>query len=207
MHSGPKEGWWNARFRINWPEHSPPAWHVDLVLAHGVVAPVLDEYEDHLVLWRFHRRASRDRAGHSFRFIFYSGAEIARQVFDRIRSEDLLADLKAGGVIDRDSYDDTGEAVKPDIEDTSDPSWSPEMRKAWPYFIHGVSQAWLNMIARIAAQTGSESPADSLSTVLARYEQVNAVVQRVWQTEGQHALLHHLSAVFGYAPLVIPMRF
>jgi hypothetical protein len=31
-------------------------------------------------------------------------------------------------------------------------------------------------------------------------------VDRIWEEEAQHALLHHLNAVFGYRPLMIQKR-
>ena len=43
------KGWWNQRFRMKWPENKEPSWHIDLVLAHKIIAPVLYEHKkDHL---------------------------------------------------------------------------------------------------------------------------------------------------------------
>ena len=59
-------GWRHARFRLKWPEGEEPAWHWDLAIARDVVAPVLNAHGHRIRLWRFHRRAARDNAGHRF---------------------------------------------------------------------------------------------------------------------------------------------
>jgi len=58
-----KKGWWYARFKMDWPQDADPAWYVDYILAHKVISPVLDEYGREISLWRFHRRAVRDKSG------------------------------------------------------------------------------------------------------------------------------------------------
>jgi hypothetical protein len=52
-------GWWQARFHILWGPDETPSWNVDLILAHQIVLPVLQQHQDAIVLWRFHRRAAR----------------------------------------------------------------------------------------------------------------------------------------------------
>ena len=54
---------------MHWPEHSDPAWHMDSMVAHLVVSPILNGKRPQIELWRFHRRAGRDGAGHQFNFI------------------------------------------------------------------------------------------------------------------------------------------
>jgi hypothetical protein len=56
-------GWWQARFHILWGPDETPSWNVDLILAHQIVLPVLQQHQDAIVLWRFHRRAARDEFG------------------------------------------------------------------------------------------------------------------------------------------------
>ena len=43
---------------------------------------------------------------------------------------------------------------------------------------------------------------DSLK-LLEQYRKVDEKITEKWRNEGQHALLHHLSAVFGYEPMLI----
>ena len=85
-------GWWKAAFFVTWPEDEDPLWHVDLLIAHRVIWPVLRQFDHHMVVWRFHRRAVRDKTGHQFSFIFYCSAPTAQKVFDAIRADhDLRA--------------------------------------------------------------------------------------------------------------------
>ncbi len=65
------KGWWYAKFRMDWPKDAEPLWHMDPLLAHRVIAPVLSRYSEEISLWRFHRRAAPDASGHQFSFIFY----------------------------------------------------------------------------------------------------------------------------------------
>ena len=62
--------WWYVRFRLVWPDEEEPDWSLDALIAHQIVAPVLEQYDDQIQLWRFHRRAARDSSGHQFSFIF-----------------------------------------------------------------------------------------------------------------------------------------
>jgi hypothetical protein len=76
------KAWWFAKFRLHWPVEEQANWHWDLLIAHKIVAPALTLYNDEIRLWRFHRRAVRDQAGHQFSFIFYASADTAYQVFN-----------------------------------------------------------------------------------------------------------------------------
>jgi len=97
------EGWWSVRFGLHWPARAEPAWNRDLLLADQFVRPALRQHREAISLWRFHRRAARDAAGHRFSFIFRA---------------------------------------------------SPQMQAAWPSFIMGVSQLWLDLIEQIGADSG-----------------------------------------------------
>jgi hypothetical protein len=97
-------------------------------------------------------------------------------------------------------YDDWVQVRRPGIGDTSDQNWSPEMQVAWPWFIMGVSQLWLELIREIGKQEGlPEEPK-------ARYAAIEKTLNNLWREEGGHSLLHHLSAVFGYRELAVTQR-
>jgi hypothetical protein len=200
LHSG--NGWWYARFRMNWPPDTNPAWYTDLLIAHQVMMPLLDEYKSNIPLWRFHRRAARDDHGRQFSFIFYSSSETAQQIFDTLQSDPLLRNLKFAGVIDEDVYDNPAVIGKPHIEDTSDKKWPDSIQKTWPYYIMGVSQMWLNLIAEVAADKMAGHPPSSLQEIEEFYQRVNETVTELWEKEGRHAFMHHLNAIFGYEPLI-----
>ena len=196
------DGWWFARFRMQWPVGEAVNWHWDLLIAHKIVAPVLEQYQDRIHLWRFHRRANRDGAGHQFSFIFYTSAETAYEVFSRLRSNELLSELIFAQMVIEDLYDNTDRIDKPRIEDASDPNWPLSIQKNWPYFIMGVSRMWLNLISDAIAGMPDSGSRPSLQEIELQYKKANAAVSELWQNEGQHAFLHHLSALFGYRPII-----
>jgi hypothetical protein len=206
-----QNGWWYARFAVNWPSDKEPTWYVDPLLAHRVVSPVLDRYGNDIALWRFHRRAVRDQAGHQFSFIFYTTQETAREVFAAIEADATLTAMRNGGVIIRNTYDDTSTIIRPNLEDTSDRTWSLPIQKSWPFYIMGVSEMWLNLIREVASQACVGRFPSKLEETLRLYEAVNTSIEKMWQEEGQHAFLHHLSAIFGYEPVMVrekrPMGF
>ena len=195
-------GWWSARFRMYWPPEEEPFWHTDLLIAHKIIAPVLLQCKDRIDLWRFHRRAFRDEAGHQFSFIFYASAETAYQVFDMLRSNALLAEMVYAGKIIDEIYDNPERITKPRIKDASDANWPSAIQKSWPYFIMGVSQMWLKLITETVAGMPTAPTSLSLDEYEEFYKEVNASITLLWENNGRHAFLHHLNALFGYEPLV-----
>ena len=202
-------GWWYASFRINWPQDEDLSLDTDLLIAHRIISPVLNQYKKEILLWRFHRRAARDEAGHRFSFIFYSTAANARKIYAAINSSDVLKQLEAEGVILRVILDNTNTIARPGLESTSDPNWSLPLQKAWPYFIMGVSQTWLDLISQYA-EDGRRKPL-ATAEMLAFYREIGQEVETAWRKEGGHTFLHHLNALFGYGPVDLPgkieMRF
>lgn len=195
-------GWWSARFRMYWPPEEEPFWHTDLLIAHKIVAPVFLQYKDRIYLWRFHRRATRDGAGHQFSFIFYASAQTAYQVFDTLRSNALLTEMAYTGRVIEEVYDNPDRITKPRIKDTSDPNWPSLIQKSWPYYIKGVSQMWLNLITETVADMPTPDAPLSLDEYEELYKEVNATITSLWENNGRHAFLHHLNALFGYKPFV-----
>jgi hypothetical protein len=199
----PKDGnyWWAYRFKVAWPLTEEPNWAVDLLLAHGVMQPVLRECGSRIIYWRFHRRAAHDKAGHQFSFFFYSDSDTATEVFRRVGDSRVLAEAMASGIVECTMVDDTTMPARPGVEDTSDTHWSPVLQRAWPAYIMGVSSLWLGLINDALA----EIPGDSheIRALLERYRQAETRVTAIWHKEGQHAFLHHLNAIFGYKPMLI----
>jgi hypothetical protein len=194
-----ESAWWYASFKVNWPQEEDPALDTDLLIAHRIVSPVLDRYRKEILLWRFHRRAARDEAGHRFSFIFYTNAATARKIYAAIDSSAVLDRMQAEGVILKVQFDDTNTNKRPGMESTSDLNWSVPLQKAWPYFIMGVSQTWLDLISQYAGD-GRRKPL-STAEMLAFYREIGKEVEATWKKEGGHAFLHHLNALFGYGPV------
>ena len=195
-------GWWYARFRMNWPPDTDVVWHMDLCLAHQVIMPLLEQHREDIFLWRFHRRAARDRAGRQFSFIFYSSPRTAHAIFDKIETHPLVINLKFASVIDQVVYDNPTKIIRPNIEDTSDKKWPVPVQKTWPYYIAGVSRMWLDLISKIAEEKLVDTAPSSLEEIDVFYRQINETINDLWQKDGRHAFMHHLNALFGYKPLI-----
>ena len=118
-----------------------------------------------------------------------------------MRADTFLAQMQDSGIITDIGFDDTTVIIRPEIEDTSDPNWSPQIQKSWPYFIMGVSQMWLSSIMEIAEGASQEYDPSSIQEILRFYRDVDMMIRTLWQEEGRHSLLHHLSAIFGYVPI------
>lgn len=196
-----RDGAWHAvRFKQVWPEGEKARWHIDTLIAHRVVAPTLLTFQSEIPLWRFHRRASRDLAGHRFSFIFYATEEVADAVTEELESSELVASLRDTRVLEgviRSDYG--GDAWQ--LSATSDASWSEAVQRSWPHFIMGVSRTWLELIASIAQ--GRVDATTDTEALIERYAEIDAEVTELWSDHGQHAFLHHLNAIYGYKPFGI----
>lgn len=195
--------WWYARFRVEWPEDADPAWHTDLLIAHRVVKPVLERHLQEISLWRFHRRAARDAAGHQFSFIFFAPPATAARVYAEISDNPTLQQARSSGRIVDVVCDDTATVSRPAVADASDSAWSAPLRQAWPHYVMGASQTWLDLISAMADGEQKREASSSFADLDHRYAGINASITTLWQNEGRHAFLHHLNALFGYEPIVI----
>lgn len=193
--------WWRCQFRIVWPENSRIDWGMDLLLAHAVISPVLRDYYKDISFWRFHRRAARDGAGHQFSFIFYSTPETAASIYQDVQKSEILKRADQAGLVEKVITGDPRNPQFPNIEDTSDPNWPLDLQKNWPSFIMGVSSLWLGLIDESMPEQPEQIT--DINLLLEKYREADAQVSFTWRNEGQHALLHHLNAVFGYTPMSI----
>jgi hypothetical protein len=192
--------WWYARFEMDWGEERRADFSQNLIIAHEVVAPLLLRYSDEIELWRFHRRAAHDVAGHQFSFIFYASPEAARAIFDAISASALVDELLDSGDLVALKLDDPGRPQRSSIAGTSDSSWPRRVQNSWPYFIMGVSLMWLDLLE----QTVDREALGALTDIPGRleyYRKVHEDITALWKEVGRHALFHHINAIYGYEPL------
>ncbi len=194
--------WWYARFQMDWPDDDEPQFSKNLIIAHEVVSPLLDRYGKEITLWRFHRRAAHDSAGHQFSFIFYTTAETAKVIYDEINHSTVLDDLRESGNLLAVHLDNVNNPDRSGIDATSDRKWSLSMQRSWPYFIMGVSLMWLDLVEQEIDGKELDSRT-STSDRLDYYRVVNDRITTLWKQEGRHALFHHANGIFGYEPLEI----
>lgn len=86
----------------------------------------------------------------------------------------------------------------------NDMNWHPFVKDAWPYYIQGVSMAWMKMVDRAYLKVMQEhyfpynlDPED-VEGNLAVYQLVRAYMKTIWQSNAAHAFFHHAAGVFGY---------
>ncbi len=198
--AAPLRQWYAIRLRIAADEGGNIRWDMDPLLAHELFAKLIDQHYEALPLWRFHRRAGSDAAGHQFSFLFFTDAQTATNLFAQIQNNGLVEQALAAGYL---TQVITQSEAYPDAENlaaTSDQHWSPSLQAQWPLFIMGVSATWLGMVDdALPAATVEE---ESFEQLLARYHSANEQVSEIWRNEGQHAFFHHISAIFGYQPIL-----
>ncbi|RLB85923.1 MAG: hypothetical protein DRH15_02755 [Deltaproteobacteria bacterium] len=199
----PTKGWWHVRFKIFWPQDSRPRWWVDAAIAHEVINPILRNNKSNIELWRFHRRAARDKTGHQLSLLFYSSAMVADRVYEDIAANTFLQELLTEGIVVSVKYDDTSLVAMAGIGDTSDPNWAVEIQNSWPYFIMGASEMWLGTLNQITLEYQKEHPFSSLDEKLEGYQDIYDSMVFLWQEQCGHALLHHLYALYGYVPIKV----
>ena len=193
--SKPENGWYAVRFSIFWEKGQEPQWYIGALIAGEIISPLLQQSQQNIACWRIHRRAVRDKAGHVLSFIFYSSQADAAMIYQGFKDHKLLTELRTQHQIDRVEYDALYRNVQTKIADTSDPDWPENMRSTWPFFMMGVSHMWLEQIRAFKKETPNESDMQP------RYITIQSKLTELWQQQGQHALLHHLNALYAYEPL------
>ncbi|MGE3500183.1 MAG: hypothetical protein AB7N53_20160 [Candidatus Binatia bacterium] len=190
--------WQTVCFRMPFDDAGHPVWARDLVLADRVVAPALAAHAAEIPLWRFHRRAARDGAGHQFSLLVFADPGVHADLRRHIEASPLLAAWRTHGELREVTFECRAAQRSPEVAATSDPAWDPAIQRAWPHFIMGVSASWLALVHDLAQ--GVDAEADDL---VAAYAKVDARITELWGAQGQHAFLHHLGAVYGYRPVRI----
>ncbi|MFA5940418.1 MAG: hypothetical protein WC809_13760 [Sinimarinibacterium sp.] len=193
--------WWRACFTMPFDENGAPRWSMDLLLADRIAGPAITRHASEIPLWRFHRRAARDGAGHRFSLLFYADPRTAAQLFAEIDSDPLVPVLVDSGYLKRLTSRCAPDTLGPGTEASSDRSWDIRLQRTWPYFIMGVSAHWLALIGEVGAEYPQSS--DAPDELLDRYGRIGDEIDEIWRKQGQHAYLHHLSALFGYQPLSV----
>ena len=195
--------WWNARFKMVWQEEIDSLdFSSNLIIAHQIINPVLEKHHKNIKLWRFHRRAAKGSTGHQFSFIFYSTPDNARKIFQQINTNPLSAQLINEKIVEKIHFDKPDKPKRPNIEDTSDKNWSVAIQKSWPYYIMGVSILWLDLLNQEAIQEKLDA-SKLIKLQQIQYKKINEKITQQWESQGKHAFFHHISGIFGYAPLKV----
>ena len=194
--------WWQLRIRLTWPKDEQPDFAAHLLIAEQLYLPVIIENQGDMPLWRFHRRAGRGDSGNQFSLIFFSDKATAARIEEEVASAELTHWLLDSKLIDKVRFAQRSPEELGRLELTSDPEWPIDIQRSWPYFAMGASQTWLMLVQELSQQDALEGDVDYV-TLMQHYREVDTRLNAQWQQYGQHAYLHHLSAIFGYQPLQI----
>lgn len=176
------------------------------MIANEVCAPVLDKYHMDIVSWRFHRMQTKSMVGevvpqHSFTFKVYCGIDTFKGIRDRIRKHNLVNVLKSKKLLIRVDFARTDGCS---LKDDHDSQWPVELKEIWPFYICGLSQAWLGMVRSYYAKVMIEENTckgfneKSFNHKLEIYKEVASSVFSIWRRWGVHSFFHHSNALFGY---------
>ena len=150
-------------------------------------------------MWRFHR-IYVDGIQHNFTLKLYcSSSLVTRKFFPAVKRHPLVKtlynfDMLKGLLVARsDSYD---------IKDDHDSTWPMPIKEIWPYYIHGVSRAWLTMVqsyyqkALVSEEIKDPTELDFWSKI-DLYGLVADAIEEDWGRHAKHAMFHHANLLFG----------
>lgn len=190
-------GWYAVRVKIHWEEDQQPNWYLGTLIAGEVIDPLLRQHPQAVIYWRLHRRAVRDRSGHTFSFIFYGSHANAVKIYQAVEENGILASLLEQKYLDKVSYDPLQTQLATQVAETSDPDWPDEMRNSWPYFMMGASQMWLDQVRSFKQEISGETEQ------VRAYKQIQKRITKLWQEQAEHALMHHLNGLYAYQPVLV----
>jgi hypothetical protein len=81
------------------------------------------------------------------------------------------------------------------------PDGHPPLKRSWPNFIMGGSEAWLIPVSEYTGEWTKNSQTGSIQDLVAAKENNHNAVEKTWQEEGGLTLLDDLNALFGYVPV------
>ena len=195
--------WWKQYFKIKQP---PPERGVvypifDLILAHRIIKPLIDKYEDEIQSWHFHRRWKKDNDGHLFSFNFYTPESTKDKILEELKENNsfkIMKDLKL--ILDFNCEE------KPPEENGSYKwdNWPPSVNKNYPLFVHSISKMWLDLIDEIKNYIpASNIDPQTYEELQLYYQQIEANINHEWLYRGAQFTYHPISIIFGYQPTII----
>ena len=118
-------------------------------------------------------------------------------IYQHFKNNKVLTKLHRQQLLSEVSYDPLYNNRQTKIADTSDPTWPEKIRSSWPFFMMGASQMWLGQIRAFKQETPDELE------IKQRYITIQNNLTDIWQQQGQHALMHHLNALYAYQPVLV----
>jgi len=200
------EAWHEVVFVFDWPQGERPRTYLDLLLAWQVVWPALEPDVANIRAWKFHRRwAPTQETGellHELKLTFRSAAETYHRVREAMHLNETLMKLKEARLVTKVKFCQGMKDSK--FSDQGEAFWPEQIRKAWPYYMTGVSRAWVELIGRTKKDCegeGADANESRIEELCRLYEGIEKDVKALWRRWARQCFLHQLSQVFGYEPV------
>ncbi len=181
--------WIQYKFRFN-DDPVNSDWWMDLFLIDTAFRDIIEKHKPEL--WRFHRRSGKDSVGHQLSLLVYTDRKTASKISMELVDHYSIRMLAENNRIKSNSI----EIMEPGIEKTSDANWSESLQKSWPYFACGTCQMILGLMADIPK---FEKP--KIDHTYEEYEFLHNDMKDLYTDNASHVFIHHISALFGYAPI------
>lgn len=181
--------WIQYKFRFN-DDPANPDWWLDLFIIDTAFRDIIKKHKPEL--WRFHRRAGDDSIGHQLSLLVYGDKKIVPHIEYLFINHLSIKVLYKNNLIKSFSI----EYMEPGIEKTSDTNWSVDLQKSWPYFACGTSQMIMKLM-----DNNFQWKTNHISEVENYYTVRSDGLEDTFTSIGSHAFIHHISALFGYAPI------
>lgn len=192
---GIEKAWHEIRFKMSSDRIRVEQEPIHLLLSNEILYPCIEAFENKMDLWRIHRMYEYpEPRTHRFMFKFFGTEDICSPIKDKVESYRYFDALKKHESIEVEGFVKKGMKIQND----NDENWPDEIKAVWPYYICGVSKAWLKLVKLIADKQPDLKRDISFEKRLEVYAEVNRELDDKWLEHGKQAMFHHLNAVFGY---------
>jgi hypothetical protein len=194
--------WYEFNFGVSWDRKQEPKTWVDIFIIDTIIREVIYQKKSEIVLWSVHRRWFNDQHGHELTFNCFINDKTANEIEKSIKSNNTFKILQNNSLFVNDL-----KAVLKGADNrslTNGENWPDELKEAWPQYINGCCRMILLLIEKI--KSGRNIPTD-IQSAEQFYSRINNELIGMWQRFGGVAFFHHLTAIFGYSPLLIRPQF
>lgn len=203
MVTGTKKNWYHFYFYFvskKGEKYATTDSPLHILIAHKCFSFLLDEKYDGL-LWRFHRMQIDNKVNH-WKFKVYTTKRKFDEMVKQIQKPRILKKLTVYDYIEKVEFGvatDSNDNVGSD----RDNAWPYVIRESWPYFIHGASKCFLQLVNSVIKRYCEENYITlnskmDMSEQLEFYDKIVCEMYDIWKTWSQHVFCHHTSALFGY---------
>ena len=195
--------WYRHTFRINRADYDHTQWWIDIFLIDTVIRDCINFIQVDVPFWRVHRRGMDDEKGHEVSFFYHTNQE---WLYDEKKSI-----INNHPVVKLLNDNDMLKEILHTVNDSSIcEEWPESLRRSWSHYVTGASEMLLELINNVNSNVKTYPIGSienySIDYCKEYYKEIIVKLDDIWYEHGSHAFLHHLSVIFGYAPLRIETR-